>query len=386
MPLLSANCRPCLSGEGPTCNLPAFNGLIGGRRSDVASEFHTVSEPPDETARLVDEITLSTKRGNGWVQYLLLAGKLLVSAACFWYILRRLSASDTFHALSALNLRWVFFAVLIAIVQLPLLALRLQAIVQTLEARPASLTFLAANALTAIYWLFAQVLPSVAGEGIRAWMLTRFGYTWRAGLTSVTIDRGTGVFALCAFAFVILLLPSGLTALASYRDLVVFIFGMAVVGGSLALLLAPRVVPLLQRRRYSSWIGDFAADAHRVLLGPKSSRIFGTSALIHILTILAVWSVGRAEGLPLSVSDCAVLFIIMVGVLLMPISVGGWGLREFAVVSLLGAHGVSTDQAFLFSLCFGLVFLISATPGAVVYLLYPLPGRGPIACAAVAAP
>jgi uncharacterized membrane protein YbhN (UPF0104 family) len=349
----------------------------------VASESHTVSELP-ETVRLVDEIALSTKRGHGWVKYLLLAGKLLVTAACFWYILRQLSASDTFHALSVLDLRWVAFAVLIAIVQLPLLALRLQAIVQTLEARPASLTFLAANALTAICWLFAQVLPSVAGEGIRAWMLTRFGYTWRAGLTSVTIDRGTGVFALCAFAFVILLLPSGLTALASYRAFVVFIFGVAVVGGSVALLLAPRVVPLLQRWRYSSWIGDFAADAHRVLLGPQSVRIFGTSALIHILTILAVWSVSRAEGLPLSVSDCAVLFIIMVGVLLVPISVGGWGLREFAVVSLLGAHGVSTEHAFLFSLCFGLVFLISAIPGAVVYLLYPLPAKGPVAYAAVA--
>ena len=244
---------------------------------------------------------------------------------------------------------------------------------------------MAANALTAIYWLFAQVLPSVAGEGIRAWMLTRFGYTWRAGLTSVTtFDRGAGVFALCAFAFVILLLPSGLTALASYRAVVVFIFGVAVAGGALALLLAPRVVPLLQRWRYSSWIGDFAADAHRVLLGPQSVRIFGTSALIHILTILAVWSVSRAEGLPLSVSDCAVLFIIMVGVLLVPISVGGWGLREFAVVSLLGAHGVLTEHAFLFSLCFGLVFLISALPGAVVYLLYPLPAKGPGAYVAVA--
>jgi uncharacterized membrane protein YbhN (UPF0104 family) len=351
----------------------------------VASEFHTVSEPP-ETARLVDEIALSTKRGHGWVRYLLLAGKFLVTAACFWYILHRLSAGDTFHALSALDLRWVVFAVLLAIVQLPLLALRLQAIAQSLEVRPASLTFLAANALTAIYWLFAQVLPGVAGEGVRAWMLTRFGYTWRAGLTSVTIDRGTGVFALCVFAFIILLLPSGLTALASYRAFVVFIFGMAVVGGSVALLLAPRVVPLLQRWRYSSWIGDFAADAHRVLLGPQSARIFGTSALIHILTILVVWSVGEAEGLPLSVSDCAVLFIIMVGILLIPISIAGWGLREFAVVALLGAHGVSTEQAFLFSLCFGLVFLISATPGAVVYLLYPLPAKGPVACAAVAAP
>ena len=114
-----------------------------------------------------------------------------------------------------------------------------------------------------------------------------------------------------------------------------------------------RVAPLLRHWRYTCWIGDFAADAHCVLVGPLAGRIFATSGLIHVLTIVAVWLVSRAEGLPLSVSDCAVLFIVMVGVVLVPISVGGWGLREFAMVSLLGAHGIAADPERLFSLCLG---------------------------------
>ena len=226
---------------------------------------------------LVGEIALSAERGKSLIKYLFLAGKLLVTAACFWYVLRRLSVGNTFSALSTLGLRWIVLAVFFAIAQLPLLALRLQTIVRILAPRPANLTFLAASALTAIYWLFAQVLPSVAGEGIRAWMLTRFGYTWRTGLTSVTIDRGTGIFTLCAFAFLILALPSALTALAGYRALVVFAFGAALMSGGLALLLAPRIAPALQRWRYLSWVGNLAADAHRVLLGPHSARIFVTS-------------------------------------------------------------------------------------------------------------
>jgi len=41
------------------------------------------------------------------------------------------------------------------------------------------LTYLATSAVSAIYALFAQVLPSGVGEGIRVWMLTRFGCGWR---------------------------------------------------------------------------------------------------------------------------------------------------------------------------------------------------------------
>jgi hypothetical protein len=48
--------------------------------------------------------------------------------------------------------------------------------------------------------------------------------------------------------------------------------------------------------------------------------------------------------------------------------------REAAVVSLLSAHGVAREQALLFSLFFGLVFVISALPGGVC-LLYAMPAK-----------
>ena len=152
-----------------------------------------------------------------------------------------------------------------------------------------------------------------------------------------------------------------------------FVFGAALVVGALALFSTPRLAPLLQRWRYSYWIGTLAADAHRVLLGPRAPIIFGAAALIHVLTILVIWLVGRAQGLALPVFDCAVLFTVMVGVALAPISVGGWGLRELAVVSLLGAHGLAPERALIFSVCFGLVAVIGVLPGLVAWLLYPLP-------------
>jgi uncharacterized membrane protein YbhN (UPF0104 family) len=328
------------------------------------------------TAERANDIGTSQRRQHAnFAKPFFLAGKMIISAACFWYVLHKIDAREVLQTLPSFDLRWVVFAVLIVLAQIPLLALRLQTIVLALAGQPTRLTYLAANAVTAIYGLFAQALPSLIGEGIRAWMLTRFGSDWRTGLTSVLIDRGVGVSVLVAFAFAALLFPSTLIALPNYRNMLLIVFGGILIVGVIGLLLTPRVAPLLQLWRYTYWIGTFAADAYRALVGPRAAKIFGASCLIHALTIFVIWSISHGQGLPLSIIDCAVLFAVMMGVMLVPISIGGWGLREFVVVSLLGAHGIAPERALVFSVCFGLVLVTGALPGALVWLFYPLPAR-----------
>jgi glycosyltransferase 2 family protein len=111
---------------------------------------------------------------------------------------------------------------------------------------------------------------------------------------------------------------------------------------------------------------------HRVLLGRKGPLILGIGCLVHVLTIVVVWSLGRAQGLALPIPDAAVLFVVMIGVAIVPISISGWGLREVAVMSLLGNLGIAPEKALLFSVCFGLVFAVGSLPGALVWLLYSL--------------
>ena len=255
--------------------------------------------------------------------------------------------------------------------QIPLVALRWNEILEALAARRQRIT--AMIAVTAIGQFFTQVLPNVVGDGMRAWLLARLGSGWRNAVTSVVIDRGVGVGLMIALACGILLLPSALTALAGYRDVVLVVYGAMLMAGLIGLVLVPLLVPILERWRYTREIGTFAAAARRVLIGPRSPAILAIACLVHALTILIVWSLGRAQGLALPVSDAAVLFTVMVGISIIPVSVGGWGLRELAVVSVLGDHGVAPERALLFSVCFGLVFVVGSLPGALAWLLYPLP-------------
>ena len=102
--------------------------------------------------------------------------------------------------------------------QIPLVATRWREVLHVLGAITERTTNASIVAITAIGIFFAQVLPSVLGEGIRAWLIVRLGCAWRTAVTSVVIDRAIGAALLIAVGFFILLLPSGLSALGEYRE------------------------------------------------------------------------------------------------------------------------------------------------------------------------
>ena len=326
-------------------------------------------EPPSRQAR-----------GGNIKKVAFFAAKLLVTGACFWYASRQIDLSQVLSAIPRLDFRWAAFATLLVILQIPLLAARWCKVVEALAVRNAQMSSVTMIVLTGIGVFFGQILPSVAGEGVRAWLLVRLGCDWRNALTSVVIDRGIGLGLLVAMGFFILLLPSSLTALGGYRDLVAVVYGVLILAGGFGLIFVPTIILPLVRWRYFRWFATLATDVHRVLLGPHGPMIVGIGILIHLLTIVVLWSLGRAQGLAFPLSDAAVLLIVMVGVTLVPISIGGWGLRELAVVSLLGNHGVSPEKALLFSVCFGLTLAIGSLPGAVAWLVYSFrparPGGG----------
>jgi glycosyltransferase 2 family protein len=309
----------------------------------------------------------------------IVAAKLLVTGACFWYLSQQIDWHQVSSAILLLDFRWAAVAIFVLILEIPLVGLRWYNIVDALAVRDQQMTRTAMTAATSVGLFFAQVLPNVAGEGMRAWLLVRLGSNWRTAVTSVVIDRGLGVGLLIVLGFVVLLLPSGLTALGGYREVVLAVYGALIFAGFFGLLLAPKIVPLLARWRYSLWVATLAADFRRVFLGPKGLLILSIGCLIHALTIVMVWSVGRAQGLTLPLPDAAVLFAVMVGVVIVPISISGWGLRELAVVSLLATYGVAPERALLFSVCFGLALAVGSLPGALVWLLYPFaPVRHPL--------
>ena len=325
------------------------------------------------SAAASDRKTVSPRRTVGAKKLAIVAAKLVVTGACFWYIAQQIDLNQVWSAISRFDFRWAALAAIMIMLQIPLVGLRWHNVLEALGGDGGRAMRVVMIAITAIAAFFSQVLPAIAGEGIRAWLLVRRGCDWRKAVSSVAIDRAVGVALLVGLAFAILQLPSGLAGLGGYRLPILIVYGTLLFIGVLGLALTPWLVPIFERWRYSRWIAALAADAHRVLVGRKAPLILGLGCLVQLLTIAAVWSLGRAQGLMLPVADAAVLYTVMLGVALVPISVGGWGLRELAVISILGTHGIAPEQALLFSICFGLTLAFGALPGAVVWLLYSVP-------------
>jgi uncharacterized membrane protein YbhN (UPF0104 family) len=298
------------------------------------------------------------------------AVKLLVTGGCFWYIARQIDGPNFIRLISSMSVPWVMLATLAILVELPLAALRWGNIIDLLDSHRHT-PFGTITALTAIGLFFGQVLPFLAGDTIRFWLLTRLGYAWREALVSTLIDRGVGLLALVAISFFIVLCPSPLADESGYRGIAQQAFGIILAVGVGGLALARPISAIFVRWRFTRWLGQFGFMAYDVLLrSRRSPAIFGLAVSVHVLTVLSIWCLGRALHLALSLFDAGVLFTVMISVALLPISVGGWGLREMAVTSLLHSHGVPLEQALLLSVSFGVVLTIAFMPGATVWALY----------------
>ena len=314
----------------------------------------------------------STHRGGDKIA--IAAVKILIAAACFWYLSRQIDAAAVFSGIAIMDLRWLGLATLLVMLEMPLIGMRWRAVVNEITETEWRAPHGAMIMIVAIAAFFSQVLPAMAFEGIRSWLLARLGCGWRIGITSVVIDRSIAVCLLFALTLIILLLPSDLSALGGFRNFIVGAYGAFLLAAAVLILILPSIIPLFERNRYLHWAASLLVSVRRVLFGRTAPVILGLGLTVLALTIFVIWCIGRAQGLMLPIREAAVLFAVVLGIGLVPISISGWGVRELAVVALLGRHGLAPEQALLFSVCFGLVVAVGSLPGGVAWLFYQ-PGK-----------
>jgi hypothetical protein len=87
------------------------------------------------------------------------------------------------------------------------------------------------------------------------------------------------------------------------------------------------------------------------------------------LNLLAFAASAAAVGVWLSPAAIMVILPLVLFAMLLPISIGGWGLREGAAVALFPLAGATGAEGFAASACFGVVFLLSALSGLLMFLI-----------------
>ena len=170
--------------------------------------------------------------GSQLIKASIIAAKLAVTGACFWYLARNVDFGEFLGAARTLNASWTALAVLVLMLELPLIAVRWCWIVDLLGQNQERISRAPMIAITLIANFFAQVMPNIAADTIRAWMLRQHGHSWGRGLASVMIDRGVGIACLLAVGFVVLLFPSSQAALGGQRAVALEFFGLLLAIGA----------------------------------------------------------------------------------------------------------------------------------------------------------
>ena len=209
----------------------------------------------------------------------------------------------------------------------------------------------------------------VTGDAARIYR-NRYSAGAAASAKSVVIERLAGQLALL------------LVAVSGWILWPVLMRGATPEAGGQLLLIALSVLALLAMvvlllrsfagRRVSAFVDGTGTALHRVWIADGQWLTQGLLSLCVVATYLAVFACS-AMALHQSLPIAGVISVVPLVLLSMviPLSIGGWGIREAVAVSLWPLMGLSVEAAIGTSVLYGLISTVGSVPGALLALRRP---------------
>ncbi len=117
-------------------------------------------------------------------------------------------------------------------------------------------------------------------------------------------------------------------------------------------------------------IQALAQTARRVLWRrPTAWQVGMFSVAIHMITVLGVLAVTQALDLAIPFWNLFLVVLPVLLIIMIPVSIAGWGVREGAMIVAFGYVGLPQDQALAVSILLGLVLLGVGALGGLVWVL-----------------
>ena len=309
---------------------------------------------------------------TSWRTALLLAAKMVVSAALLWFLFHRLQWARIGPALGHADPRWVAAAAGLLILSNLLASYQWS---RLLGAVDIALPFWKVAAYYHVGLFFNNFLPAnVGGDFVRTMDASRAGSSRATALSTVVLDRLIGTVALGGIAvFTTLPAIDHFHLAAAYAGVLAF-FAIAVL--MLRAVLEPRVLAVVERlfsRIGLTRLSPALEEMSQRLVAFRGRRalfveLFGVATVVQVMRIGVHVLFAQALGLRVDTAFFF-LFVPLLAVLVsLPISLNGIGVREGAGMFLFGLVGL--DQAHAFALQFGtyLVAVGVSILGGLVFL------------------
>jgi uncharacterized protein (TIRG00374 family) len=294
------------------------------------------------------------------------SAKGAVSAGVFYLSVRHLGVATVFEKLHALDWWAIALGIVICVLQNGLTAVRWRWIIGFLGEK---LSLWRAVCIVEMCSFIGQALPATVGsDAVRVLQAWQYGVSMQKAVTSVLFDRSAGISGIIIAGLIGLPLAS--RRVGNFETQVLLLGGVALVAG---------VVALIFRRHWLSWLpGKLAAAFSRffdlivdICLRPSAwAWTILPSIVVQLLSTVVVYVALRQFGVEIGFFECVLSVTLGLLVAGLPVSIGGWGVREGAFVVALGAVGVPPAEAIASSVLTGVAQFVAAVPGGVLLLFY----------------
>ena len=231
---------------------------------------------------------------------------------------------------------------------------------------------------------FNQVLPSsIGGDAVRIWRAHRSGLPLSLAASSVIIERATGGAGLLLLVALSLFLIPVIDIDPAFA---IPLLGLLVAGsaGLWAIALLDKI-PLPGILRHWSWISaiaDLSRNFRSLVLQPRMAlALILSAAALQVIVALSVYAISISLHISAGWFEHLILVPPALLMMMLPVSIAGWGVREAALVYSFGFIGVSATDALAISVSFGALSILSGLPGSLIWLLSSKREQGEKKCA-----
>jgi uncharacterized protein (TIRG00374 family) len=193
----------------------------------------------------------------------------------------------------------------------------------------------------------------------------------------ILVERFSGIVSAVTYAVVALFL--GFTTIGNQSVIIPIVIFFAITIILAFFIINPSVLrlgKLFSRFRYLSKLKERLYNIYKTLMSFKKYKmalikVLIFSFLLQFAVILNYFLAAKALGINLTLTTFIFIVPVVATIAMIPISIGGIGLRENSLVFILVAMGAANEKAALCSLLIFFMLVLLGMVGGIVYIVRP---------------
>lgn len=315
-----------------------------------------MADSPDEAP------SSDLKRRAPWV----IAVRIAISAALLTFLVSRVHLDSVLPRRPGTEtLFWLSLGVATSILGIVVSAWRWQRVLDVLGA-PVSLRTLTSHYFAGQF--LGNVLPStIGGDVLRVTRGGRSTGSTPVAFASVVLERLTGFVALPLLAFIgLATTPAVFSETAGWIALAIAVGALVALVVILVIAASPRIAGrFASHENWTRFIGAVHESVLTIRGHPhRSFELLGAAVIYQITTVLVVWCAVNTMNVKLPFTAILAFAPVVAMAQVLPLSLGGLGVREGMLVLLLATFDVSTGRAIGVGLCWYAMTLLASIAGA----------------------